>query len=110
MSSLHIYNTLSRKKEEFKPINPPFVGLYVCGPTVYDEVHLGNMRQFTSFDVVYRYLNKVCAVSVDYGMIHPKADDEERGYLEWKRKRWQKDNLNFLKDDYRGSVKKGYYD
>ncbi|MBL6875543.1 MAG: cysteine--tRNA ligase [Chitinophagales bacterium] len=59
MSSLHIYNTLSRKKEEFKPINPPFVGLYVCGPTVYDEVHLGNMRQFTSFDVVYRYLNNL---------------------------------------------------
>lgn len=59
---------------------------------------------------VYRYLNKVCAVSMDYGMIHPKADEEERGYLEWKRKRWQKDNLNFLKDDYRGSVKKGYYD
>ncbi len=56
MSSLHIYNTLKRKKEEFKPLNPPFVGLYVCGPTVYDEVHLGNMRQFTSFDIVYRYL------------------------------------------------------
>lgn len=56
MSNLHIYNTLSRKKEEFRPLNPPFVGLYVCGPTVYDEVHLGNMRQFTSFDVVYRYL------------------------------------------------------
>ncbi len=56
MTTLHIFNTLSRKKEEFKPINPPFVGLYVCGPTVYDEVHLGNMRQFTSFDIVYRYL------------------------------------------------------
>lgn len=56
MSSLSIYNTLSRKKEEFKALNPPFVGLYVCGPTVYDEVHLGNMRQFTSFDIVYRYL------------------------------------------------------
>jgi cysteinyl-tRNA synthetase len=56
MSHLHIYNTLSRKKEQFNPLHPPFVGLYVCGPTVYDEVHLGNMRQFTSFDVVYRYL------------------------------------------------------
>lgn len=56
-AGLHIYNTLSRKKELFVPLNPPFVGLYVCGPTVYDEVHLGNMRQFTSFDVVYRYLS-----------------------------------------------------
>ncbi|MGB0166698.1 MAG: cysteine--tRNA ligase [Luteibaculum sp.] len=56
MSSLHIYNSLKRKKEEFKPINPPYVGLYVCGPTVYSYVHLGNVRSFITFDVVYRYL------------------------------------------------------
>jgi cysteinyl-tRNA synthetase len=55
-SRLHIYNTLSRKKEEFIPLNPPFVGLYACGPTVYSEVHLGNLRSFTSFDMMYRYL------------------------------------------------------
>lgn len=55
-STLKIYNTLTKQKEEFKPINPPFVGMYVCGPTVYNEVHLGNLRQFISFDVVYRYL------------------------------------------------------
>ncbi len=55
-SKLHIYNNLSRKKEEFKPINTPFVGLYVCGPTVYNYVHLGNLRTFMTFDVVYRYL------------------------------------------------------
>lgn len=53
---LYIYNTLTRKKEEFKPINPPFVGMYVCGPTVYSDVHLGNCRTFISFDVIYRYL------------------------------------------------------
>lgn len=53
---LKIYNTLSRKKELFVPLNPPFVGLYSCGPTVYNEVHLGNLRTFTTFDVVYRYL------------------------------------------------------
>ena len=53
---LLIYNTLSRKKEEFKPINPPFVGLYVCGPTVYSDVHLGNCRTFISFDIIYRWL------------------------------------------------------
>lgn len=53
---LSIYNSLSRKKELFSPINPPHVGLYVCGPTVYSDVHLGNVRSFLSFDVVFRYL------------------------------------------------------
>jgi cysteinyl-tRNA synthetase len=53
---LRIYNTLTAEKELFEPINPPFVGMYVCGPTVYNEVHLGNLRSFISFDVVYRYL------------------------------------------------------
>jgi cysteinyl-tRNA synthetase len=55
-TSLHIYNTLKRKKEVFEPINPPFVGIYVCGPTVYSDVHLGNGRTFISFDIIYRYL------------------------------------------------------
>ena len=53
---LQIYNSLTRNKEIFKPINPKFVGLYVCGPTVYNFAHLGNCRTFTTFDVVYRYL------------------------------------------------------
>ena len=56
LNPLRIYNTLTRKKEEFKPLNPPFVGLYVCGPTVYSDVHLGNCRTFISFDIIYRYL------------------------------------------------------
>ena len=51
-----IYNTLTRTKEKFEPINAPFVGLYVCGPTVYSDVHLGNCRTFVSFDLIYRYL------------------------------------------------------
>lgn len=54
--TLELYNTLTRKKEVFTPINSPFVGLYVCGPTVYSDVHLGNCRTFISFDLVYRYL------------------------------------------------------
>ena len=53
---LVIYNTISRKKEPFEPITPPFVGMYVCGPTVYSDVHLGNCRTFVSFDLIYRYL------------------------------------------------------
>lgn len=56
MSTLHIYNSMTRKKEEFKPLNPPFVGMYVCGPTVYGEGHLGHARAAISFDIVFRYL------------------------------------------------------
>jgi cysteinyl-tRNA synthetase len=55
-SDLYIYNTLTRKKEKFEPLNPPFVGMYVCGPTVYSDVHMGNCRTFISFDVMFRYL------------------------------------------------------
>jgi len=53
---LKIYNTLSGKKEEFRPITPGHIGMYVCGPTVYSDVHLGNCRTFCSFDTIYRYL------------------------------------------------------
>jgi cysteinyl-tRNA synthetase (EC 6.1.1.16) len=56
MSSLHIFNSLSRQKEQFEPIHPPHVGLYVCGPTVSGESHLGHARPYITFDVVYRYL------------------------------------------------------
>ena len=56
IKNLSIYNSLSGKKDQFTPLNDGFVGLYVCGPTVYSNVHLGNCRTFISFDVVYRYL------------------------------------------------------
>lgn len=55
-NKLHIYNTLSGQKELFKPIQDGNVGMYVCGPTVYSDVHLGNCRTFISFDMIYRYL------------------------------------------------------
>ena len=56
-NELKIYNSLSGTKELFKPVsNNNFVGMYVCGPTVYSNVHLGNLRTFTSFDVIFRYL------------------------------------------------------
>ena len=55
-SSLTIYNSLSGKTELFKSISPNKVGMYVCGPTVYNNVHLGNCRTFISFDLIYRYL------------------------------------------------------
>ncbi len=55
MHDLYIYNSLSNKKEKFVPINEGYVGMYVCGPTVYSNVHLGNVRTFMSFDMIYRY-------------------------------------------------------
>lgn len=53
---LFIYNSITREKEKFEPIVPGHVGMYVCGPTVYSDVHLGNVRTFMTFDMVYRYL------------------------------------------------------
>lgn len=53
---LHVYNTLSRKREPFEPLNPPHVGMYVCGPTVYGDAHLGHAKSYVSFDVILRYL------------------------------------------------------
>jgi cysteinyl-tRNA synthetase len=53
---LKIYNSLTRQKEIFEPINAPYVGMYVCGPTVSGESHLGHARPFITFDVVFRYL------------------------------------------------------
>ena len=53
---LKVYNSLSGKKEIFEPINKDHVGMYVCGPTVYSNVHLGNCRTFMSFDMIFRYL------------------------------------------------------
>ncbi|GAB5539438.1 MAG: cysteine--tRNA ligase [Salibacteraceae bacterium] len=83
METLHIYNTLSGSKEKFEPINDPFVGLYVCGPTVYSNVHLGNCRTFISFDIVNRYLRflnyKVRYVRniTDAGHLEDDADQGE---------------------------------
>lgn len=56
---LSIYNSLTGKKEAFKPIHEGHVGMYVCGPTLYSEPHMGNMRTFINFDLVYRYLLKL---------------------------------------------------
>lgn len=53
---LKIYNSLTRQKDVFKPLNPPYVGMYVCGPTVYGHPHLGHARSYITFDIIYRYL------------------------------------------------------
>tara|TARA_A100001015_G_scaffold64892_1_gene71730 strand:- start:4390 stop:5826 length:1437 start_codon:yes stop_codon:yes gene_type:complete len=57
--NLYIYNSLTSSKEKFKPLRKNSVGMYVCGPTVYSDVHLGNCRTFISFDIIYRYLQHI---------------------------------------------------
>jgi cysteinyl-tRNA synthetase len=80
---IKIYNSLTGKKETFSPINEGYVGMYVCGPTVYSNVHLGNVRTFMSFDVIYRYLKhlgyKVRYVRniTDAGHLENDADEGE---------------------------------
>jgi len=81
MENLQLYNTLTGKKEKFEPLRPPLVGLYVCGPTVYSNAHLGNCRTFLSFDLINRYLRhlgfKVRYVRniTDVGHITTDVDD-----------------------------------
>ena len=82
-NKLFFYNTLTRKKERFEPMNPPLVGLYACGPTVYGDAHLGHARQAITFDVLYRYLQylgyKVRYVRniTDVGHLEDDADEGE---------------------------------
>ncbi len=82
-NNLTIYNTLSRTKELFKPLHPDIVGMYVCGPTVYGDAHLGHTRPAITFDIVYRYLthlgDKVRYVRniTDVGHLEHDADDGE---------------------------------
>ncbi|MBK8659190.1 MAG: cysteine--tRNA ligase [Bacteroidetes bacterium] len=82
-SELKIYNTLTREKEIFKPLNAPHVGLYVCGPTLYSHAHLGNCRTFLSFDIVFRYLKhlgyqvRYVRNITDVGHLESDADEGE---------------------------------
>lgn len=83
MVSLKLHNSLTGRKEEFVPLHPPFVGIYVCGPTVYNDVHLGNCRTFLTFDILRRWLTH-CGYRVRYvrnitdvGHLESDADEGE---------------------------------
>ena len=82
-NKLTIYNTLTRKKELFEALNPPHVGMYVCGPTVYGDPHLGHARPAITFDILFRYLQhlgyKVRYVRniTDVGHLEHDADEGE---------------------------------
>lgn len=72
---MQIYNTISRKKEDFVPLNPPNVNMYVCGPTVYDYFHLGNARSFLMADVIRKYL-EYKGYKVKFAMNLTDVDDK----------------------------------
>ena len=81
--ALYVYNTLTRQKEVFKPLHAPHVGMYVCGPTVYGDAHLGHARPAITFDIVFRFLKhmgyKVRYVRniTDVGHLEHDADEGE---------------------------------
>lgn len=83
MEGLRLHNSLSGNKEPFEPLHPPFVGLYVCGPTVYNDVHLGNCRTFLTFDILRRWLTwlgyrvRYVRNITDVGHLENDADDGE---------------------------------
>lgn len=83
MSSLFLYNTLQRKKERFEPLHPGQVGLYVCGPTVYGDPHLGHARPAITFDILFRYLKhlgfnvRYVRNITDVGHLEHDADEGE---------------------------------
>ena len=76
MSNLQITNSLSRKKEVFKPINPNKISLYACGPTVYDNPHVGNARSLVVFDVLFRVLRSLYDNNVTYVRNITDVDDK----------------------------------
>ena len=95
MRNLTVFNSLTGKKESFVPFNKDLVQMYVCGPTVYNYVHLGNCRTFISFDVIYRYLLhlgyrvKYVRNITDVGHLENDSDDGDDPIL----KKAQKENL-----------------
>ncbi|MGH2569427.1 MAG: cysteine--tRNA ligase [Bacteroidota bacterium] len=88
---LHLYNSLTRQKEEFKPLRDGYVGMYVCGPTVYSHSHIGHGKSYVSFDVIVRYLRylgyKVLYVQniTDVGHLLGDANDGEDRLLKQSR-------------------------
>ena len=76
MSNLQLTNSLSRKKEIFKPINSKKISLYACGPTVYDDPHVGNARSLVVFDVLFRVLKVLYGSKVTYVRNITDLDDK----------------------------------
>ena len=99
MSNLQITNSLSRKKEVFKPINPKKISLYACGPTVYDNPHVGNARSLVVFDVLFRVLRSLYDNNVTYVRNITDVDDKIIDASK-KQKKCRKKKQNFRKFRY----------
>lgn len=109
---MNLYNTLSKTKEEFKPINPGKVGMYVCGPTVYDHCHLGHARGYVSMDILRRYLEYLgfeVRHIMNYTDVGHLVNDEEEGEdkIE-KRAKAEKINPIAIADKYITSVEEDF--
>src|SRR3954451_14745285 len=74
-TTIRVYNTLNQQKLPLEPLTPGKIGIYVCGPTVYSFVHIGNARTFTSFDVIVRYL-RYRGFGVRYVRNYTDVDDK----------------------------------
>ena len=102
MSKIFIHDSYSREKREFNPITPGFVGMYVCGPTVYNDVHLGNCRTFVSFDMIFRYLQhkgfKVRYVRniTDVGHLVGDVDTDAESKIEMRARLEQKEPMEIV--------------
>lgn len=124
IQSEHWFNgTIKKIKERGFNIGITNTGIGIAGGCVVlrekDWKTIGGYKQnhdiYTGDDSIltykiYRHLHKKCAIYMDMGMVHPPPEEEEKGYSEWKKKSWMRDNVSFIKDDYKGSNKKGYYD
>jgi len=101
-SKLKLYNTLTKKKEVFSPLNPPTVLMYACGPTVYDNAHIGNLKTYINWDVLKRYLQytgyevKSVGNITDVGHLSDDADEGEDKVEKAARKK-KKDPLEIAK-------------
>ena len=84
---IKIYDTKAREKREFVPVNPGKVGMYVCGPTVYNYIHIGNARTFISFDTIRRYL---MWRGFEVTFVQNVTDVDDTNYHKGKRRRPQR--------------------
>lgn len=93
---MKLYNTMTRQKEEFVPMEEGKVKMYVCGPTVYDYIHIGNARPYVVFDTVRRYL-EYKGYEVTYVQNFTDVDDKIINRANKEGKPWRKSLINTLK-------------
>ena len=101
--SISLYNTMTNKKEEFKPINEGKVGMYVCGVTVYDYTHIGHGRSSVAFDVIRRYF-EYCGYDVTFVKNFTDVDDKIINRANENKELWSELALRFIKEHDEGTA------